>query len=735
MTTAYRGLQLALALTGLLVMLLIWRPLRIDEPATTDDGSRQGGLEPAANDVTARGEHEHDRYHHAPWLGGATVAGGIPDAFEPTPSRLTPGRADGTIRLDPDHMSAAQVGTYAVRFTVGAEGIATGGGVLIDIAKAWFTRLYPVAKPFQQRRPDAAHFVSATASRRDVELSLELQHRNFDGKTSRYPHMTAVTVERGRLFPGDEITLTLHNTTAPFIAGEDEIWAAVNPHRGGPGLRRLVSRPAVYRVEAAPATDFALFGPSQAVLDEPVELQLTAFDHFGNLSRARGAVTVEGLRTPPLPPSTGSLGSGIVRFHWVPRHAGFHWPEAVLHLEGPDGPSTRRVAGDPIRVFADPPTERIFWGDLHSHSAISKDAVGHDDFRYARDVTRLDFLAPTEHSEDDVHWRHENDGITPAEWQKIRRRVRRFYEPGRFVTLLGYECTLHDGHHCVYFRSDEGVPWNPRRLGDVGNLWERLAPGAAFTIPHHLGRTTGAYWSEIEQSPELRPPPAHQPRQQGPWVDWRQPGPVLAELRPSLEIYSLHGSSEYEDPDDPLAYNNVGFLPSVPRAGLYYARDAWALGHRVGTVAGSDNHTAQPGRPHGGLTAVRAPGLEREAIFDAIMARQTYATTGRRIYLEFEVAGTRMGGSGTSESEITGHVLLAAPGRIASARVLRYSDDRTGWQVAQKWRDVDRLLDASFVDHAEPGERLYYLRAELAEPTGGRTVRAWSSPIWLDIRP
>ena len=73
----------------------------------------------------------------------------------------------------------------------------------------------------------------------------------------------------------------------------------------------------------------------------------------------------------------------------------------------------------------------------------------------------------------------------------MRRRVRDFDHPGRFATLLGYECNLLDGHRCVYFRSDYGVPWPPAQLGHkAARLWPRLDPASALAIPHHLGRST-----------------------------------------------------------------------------------------------------------------------------------------------------------------------------------------------------------------------------------------------------
>ena len=45
----------------------------------------------------------------------------------------------------------------------------------------------------------------------------------------------------------------------------------------------------------------------------------------------------------------------------------------------------------------------------------------------------------------------------------------------------------------------------------------------------------------------------------------------------------------------------------------------------------------------GGLVAVYAPELTREAIWDALWHRRCYATTGKRIILEFSVDGEPMG--------------------------------------------------------------------------------------------
>ena len=81
----------------------------------------------------------------------------------------------------------------------------------------------------------------------------------------------------------------------------------------------------------------------------------------------------------------------------------------------------------------------------------------------------------------------------------------------------------------------------------------------------------------------------------------------------------------------------MGMAGPQSREGPYYARDAWATGLKLGTIASSDDHTARPGQPSKGLAAVWAPRLDRASIFEALRTKKTYGTTGERIYLELLV--------------------------------------------------------------------------------------------------
>ena len=397
--------------------------------------------------------------------------------------------------------------------------------------------------------------------------------------------------------------------------------------------------------------------------------------------------------------------------------AGFYFPDVRIEPSADARVPPLSAHGNPIRVWPGPPTERVYWGDLHSHSDVSKDGIGANPFAYARDAMHLDFFAETEHADDDGRGRA-GEGIRAAEWEALKERVRAYYEPGQFVTLLAYECSLGApyGHHNVFFRSLDGFPWSATNMGSVQELWKHLRTGEALTIPHHMGIS----WQDditAPTGPELQHvTKPTRPSGQGPQVDWRFHDP---EKRPLLEIYSLHGQSEAFAPDDPLAYEAAGFTFGVSTPGAHYARDAWATGLDLGTVAASDNHTAQPGQPHGGLTALRAAALTRDGVFEALLAKRTYATTGVRAYLEF-----------TAKADV-GEVTLAAPSAITYAEVIRLDRESKKYSVAARWDSPSKLLQARFRDPERGNAAMYYLRAELAERVRGRPARVWSSPVWI----
>jgi hypothetical protein len=649
--------------------------------------------------------------------------------LHPRPARVGAGAIDGSAVLAPAQFPAGRAGVFELRVTLAGDGLPTGGRLLVGFPKAWFVNPFPIPKRLQTADRAKPHFLAVAGSRPGAVFAITIDTTGFSGKVERF-NQTVEAVNTGvSLVKGDLITLTLANTSAPYIAGTDVVRVAV---AAGPSAPYAPMRAAAtYDVMAGAPEDFTLVAPTEAVAGRALTLQLTAFDGFWNVApKFAGRIQITGVDRPrTIELSPADRGQKLIA--WTPAKEGFYFPEATVRIGG-TATSPLMVRGNPIRVTATEPALKTYWGEMHSHSSISADGIGHDPFPYARDAAHLDFFAATEHADDDGN--PKGDAIRPEEWQWITDRVRQMNEPGRFVTLLAYESSFPApyGHHNVFFRAIDGVVWPSAVTGSVQNLWSHIAAGEAITIPHHTGIAFfGAPAEASRAGPELQPivtAPVPATFPPGAAVDWSIHDPVR---RPLLEIYSLHGSSEFYDPTDPLSYESLRFTFARSVPGPHYARDAWAAGLELGVIAATDNHSAQPGQPQGGIAAVRAPRLTRDAVFDALSAKATYATTGQRLYLDFDVAGVRMGESGAALGPIAGRVTIAAPSAIARAEVLRRDSPSGDYVVAAHWDGPGRLLQTTFTDTPRSTRTMYYLRVELTEKVRGRVVRAWSSPVWL----
>jgi hypothetical protein len=632
------------------------------------------------------------------------------DVFSARPARVVDGANTSQARLYPDEMQAAAIGDYSLLIAIGEEGVAIGGGLLVDFPKAWFTNPLPLVKPVQLDDPAAPHYMECKTYREGATLERSIDHQNLDGSIERFRHVVKLVVRDNPLFEGDTVRVTFKNTTGPIVSGQDTVRVAVDATGDG---EFAIAFGAPYHVHPGPATSALLVAPSDAVVGEPIELHVALFDTLFNLSEGfMGNIEITGLGGDSIEAPMGA-GRAIAKLKWIPTRPGYVFPELAGALQ---------AFGGPVRVHASPPARRVYWGDLHSHSDDSKDGIGRDPWNFARDVTRLDFFGSSEHGIDDGG----SDSISPGEWEGNIESVKRFYDPGRFVSLLGYECSLPGGHHNVFYRGVEGVPWPEHRVKTVERLWELLESNDAITIPHHLGILWGGNRRPIT-GPELQPIETGGAAG-GPRLDWtRDHNPVL---RPILEIYSAHGQSEYFNRVDALAYESVRYTGARSADGPHYTRDAWAAGLSMGVIASSDDHQAHPGLPHNGLAAVFAPELTRDAIFDSLKARRCYGTTGARILLEFSVADLEMGQEGRVSGEVSGRAAVVAPSPIAYAEVLAYTEGESAWRTVARWDTPGRVLEKPFtLDVAGPA--VVYLRAELLDRVNHRAARAWSSPIWL----
>jgi hypothetical protein len=472
-----------------------------------------------------------------------------------------------------------------------------------------------------------------------------------------------------------------------YAERDSPFWFAVDGD--GDGVRRFLEDSPSIDVRPGPAAALLVTLPSVARPGETFRVTLAFVDVWRNSGMPVDAEVV--FDDPP----PGLTLPASVRF--APEDEGRRSVEAVARepgtyrLHASAGPVTAQ--SNPLVVSEDGP--RVLWGDLHGHSNYSDGTgVPEDYFVYARDVSALDVAALTDHD----HWGILPLVAHPAMWAEIVEQTKRFHEPGRFVTLLGYEWTswIHGHRHVLYFE-DRGEIFDSvdARTESPLQLWAALAeqPVEALTFAHHsAGGPIATNW-------EIPPDPR---------------------FEPLTEIVSIHGSSEALDSPSPI------YSP-VPGN---FVRDVLDRGYRFGFVGSGDRHDGHPGAyqvepPQGGLAAILAEEPTRAAVLAALRARRVYATNGPRIVLRTALGGHRMGESVSvpAGGGLSAPLFVQAVAQTALSRVELVRSGEIVDGVA-----VEDLLEVTLqrqVDDLTPGEYVY---VRVVQQDGGA---AWSSPIYV----
>ena len=649
-----------------------------------------------------------------------------------------------TVAVSPPFGIAGHYGTWTVTYTVGPGGIAPGGALRVQLPDTWHAGERNSASRLQASDPTDDHYLAAYGSGTDVRIEAEVESETsdflvksarpgLDGRSERYVFVVRANVVSGSLREGETISVVYGDTSlgsrgmrAAIVATEAEP-ILVSVDRDGSGSFEPVVHEATLTSRSGIATELLLAGPSALVVGERAELHLAAVDlHANPAAPFRETVTLRVLQGDVDLPRTVEFpeGQGWTTVPFTPRS------EGIVRLQAVARADLLRTRSNPMEVSAERPAEQTWWGDLHSHTGHSFDGVGSDVFDYARWVSGLDFHAMTDHSSGPAREGFTR-GLGPHVWEDYTAATDAHHAPGEFVTLHAYEASFPApwGHHNVYFRGAPGPLLSPSQV-TLPELWAALTAGEALTIPHHTNKF---------------PQP----------LAWDEDDPAL---RRNFEIYSAHGLSEAYDPGHPLAFEQSEFTnrSTSARTGVS-AQDAWMQGLRLSTIAASDDHRSQPGKPHWGLAAVRAPELTREAVFDALHARRTYGTTGQRILLDFRVNDAPMGSeialeaplpepcAGTSPEcgeraavtaalaprfEVTAH----GTDVIEAVEILRYSEPDGGFRVIHDLRPNALDFNWSGRDGGFRDDAIYYLRLRQRSPVRGRIAMAWSSPVWVNAR-
>ena len=336
----------------------------------------------------------------------------------------------------------------------------------------------------------------------------------------------------------------------------------------------------------------------------------------------------------------------------------------------------------------------VYFGDLHQHSEYSGcgrwNGRVDENQEYSDHVRGIDFMCTSDHAEH----------LNAHNWRSQQMAAARNSREGEFIVYTGYEWTsefdhdynLHRGHYNIVYRDpfSEGGFHSASDLASNTplKLWNALrgsvGAAGAFTFAHHTSRRMA-------------------------WLSWNYYDPEMA---PLIEIAQVRGSYEYEGcPSGQLMSGDS------TRIRGHYIHDGLARGMRWGIVANGD---------HGGrqITAVFAPELSRNAIFDAMQQKRAYGTNGEQMFLDARVDGRFMGEEYTASGSTAREIIIRATGTTPLVQVDLFRNGRSirQWFPNQmgatiRWTDPEPLYER---------ENSYYVRAQ--QQGGGL---AWSSPTWL----
>ncbi len=328
---------------------------------------------------------------------------------------------------------------------------------------------------------------------------------------------------------------------------------------------------------------------------------------------------------------------------------------------------------------------RVAWGDLHRHTDISEDGGlvdGSlvDGMRYAIDAAEMDFLGVTDHTR--YLTRRYNV------W-RIQQISDLFNKPGAFIGMHAYERSQFSpwGHRNVVHLDRDYVPVPASYdIGDFGvspwGLFDALRGKKAISIPH-----TSAWVNKQ--------------------VSWDYNDEEVERL---VEIYQgLRSTYEYKGAPDPA--DRVVYEPDSRN----FVWNALERKLKLGFIASSDHRST-----HMSFAAVYTKELDRGSIFEGLYARRTYAATDK-IFVDFAIAGTMMGGEATIEG--VPELEVAVEGTTDLDQIDVIKNNTFAYQV----RPQGRKARFTFRDHEYTGEEAYYYVRVIQKDKN----MAWASPIWV----
>ncbi len=335
---------------------------------------------------------------------------------------------EGVAIMTPQETTLDSKGKNTIKFIVGEHGIRVGGAIKARFPKRW---------PVQIKKRTKANYLDVKLSRQTADYTVKINKKDpsLDGKPSRNIIVITIKITKNSLIKGDTITLELskgklknprraiHPVFRKYRPAFTEM-LPVSSDIDGDGVFAFIEDFPSFRVNPGFSEKIYAVAPTTNMVGERFNLKVVILDKFNNKALDYTG-TLEFASSDkqaklPAPYTFLENDRGVKWFSVTLNSPGYH---TITVLDKSRG---WKAISNPVDCKESEPEQKIWWGDIHSHSEISADGIGNASYEYARDVAGLDFYSLTDHS----------NGISGDKWEFTKRQTVKYYKPGEFVTYL-----------------------------------------------------------------------------------------------------------------------------------------------------------------------------------------------------------------------------------------------------------------------------------------------------------
>jgi hypothetical protein len=369
----------------------------------------------------------------------------------------------------------------------------------------------------------------------------------------------------------------------------------------------------------------------------------------------------------------------------------------------------------PIRCFSDSNLS-LFWGTFHGEAEETDSEENIENcLRLFRDDKGFQFYSTS--SFDSI------DETSNEVWKNISQYIAEFNEDYRFTSFLGFQWAgtpKEEGvRQFIYLKDNKPIlRKKDLKTNSLKKIYKTTLPKDLISIPAFTMSKKSIY-------------------------DFKNYNPDFERV---VEIYNAWGSSECLEKEGNLKPIK-GNLVNEEKEGSI--RNALQNNCRFGFVAGGlddrgiyeDFYDSKQMQYTPGLTAIIAKNQTREELFASLQKRSCYATTGKRIILDFNIANQRMGSELTTLTKpgllfnryITG--LVVGTDLIEKVEIIRngrifHTFTPEGNEMDFSFNDNEPLKDICITPKNNKEPFVYYYLRVLQKDKH----MAWGSPIWIDIQ-